>query len=177
MTVTRTTHPICNDLNYPDNILSVCRAAPQSWSEYTTFDKVQYPRAGQNIPPSMKSNYGGEIAQMIRWLLRIRCPRVRIQSFIFHAEACLMRLWCIKSLRKERFCRLVSTCAVDAFVISDHSCLFQQADLTNNEQGLDSQTLIVAMLHWLDYKTLKLLQLSWIQMILVIKSIISIPCK
>ena len=37
------------ETTYRDNILSVCQAAPQSWSEYTTFDKVQHLRAGQNI--------------------------------------------------------------------------------------------------------------------------------
>ena len=30
------------------------QTAHKSWSEYTTFGKVQHPRAGRNIPPSTK---------------------------------------------------------------------------------------------------------------------------
>ena len=41
-------------LIYHYEILSIEQAAPKSRSEYTTLNKVQHPRAGQNIPPSTK---------------------------------------------------------------------------------------------------------------------------
>ena len=40
---------------YLDNILSIERAAPKSWLEYKTLNKVQHPIAGRNIPPLTKS--------------------------------------------------------------------------------------------------------------------------
>ena len=41
--------------SYRDKILSIERAALKSWSEYTTLNKVQHPKAGRKIPPLTKS--------------------------------------------------------------------------------------------------------------------------